>query len=156
MRIYPAYLPVIPDEPSPEAFRVIDVDEDRGQGIVVLREFRTNDVLFRMNGRESREMTLHSLQVGPDLHVDDPWFAGKTLHSCDPNARLDIETRLFVALRSILPGDLLTMDYDATEDILYRPFSCRCGATNCRGYVAGRAVATPSFGADDLLGACPV
>jgi len=138
MRIYPQHLPVVADEPVAGDFRVIEVDENRGQGIVVLREFLEGDVLFRMNGRLTTEMTLHSLQVGPRLHLDDPWFAGKTLHSCDPNSWLEVETRLYHALRDIRPGELLTMDYNATEDVLYRPFECRCGADNCRGYVAGR------------------
>lgn len=140
MRIYPQHLPVVSDEPRTGDFRVIDVDENRGRGVVVLREFLAGDVLFRMNGRLTTRMTQHSLQVGPGLHLDDPWFAGMTLHSCDPNSRLDPETRLYHALRDIQPGELLTMDYDETEDVLFRPFECRCGADNCRGWVAGRTV----------------
>lgn len=144
MRIYPKHLPVVPDEPQAEAFRVVSVDDRRGRGVVVLREFTRGDVLFRMNGRLTTEMTQHSLQVGPGLHLDDPYLAGMTLHSCDPNSRLDPETRLFHALRDITPGELLTMDYDDTEDILFRPFACRCGAVNCRGYVAGRLALAPT------------
>jgi hypothetical protein len=35
-------------------------------------------------------------------------------------------------------GELLTMDYDETEDILFRAFQCCCGSTRCRGTVGGR------------------
>jgi hypothetical protein len=129
---------VIADEPQAEDFRVVQVDDIRGRGVLVLRPFRAGDVLFRMNGTLTDIMTQYSLQMASGLHLDDPDFAGRVLHCCDPNSRLDPETRLFTALRDIEAGDLLTMDYDETEDILFRAFHCSCGAPNFRGYVAGR------------------
>jgi uncharacterized protein len=139
-RIYPEHLPVIPDEPNAEDFRVVQVDDTRGLGVLVLRAFTAGDVLFRMNGMLTEEMTQYSLQMDERWHLDDPDFAGRVLHSCDPNSRLDPTTRLFTALKGIEPGDLLTMDYDETEDVLYRAFPCSCGAHRCRGYIAGRSV----------------
>ncbi|QDU57337.1 SET domain-containing protein-lysine N-methyltransferase [Aeoliella mucimassa] len=139
-RIYPEHLPVIPDEPAAENFRVIDVDKTRGRGVLVLTAYKAGEVLFRMNGTLTKEMTQFTLQMDELWHLDDPDFAGRVLHSCDPNSRLDPTTRLFTAVKDIEPGDLLTMDYDETEDVLYRPFPCSCGAENCRGYIAGRAV----------------
>lgn len=137
-RIYPADLPLIPNEPSSEDFRVIDVDAARGRGVLVLRAFHEGDVLFRMNGTLTETMSQYSLQLDQRWHLDDPDFAGRTLHSCDPNSRFDPTTRLFTALRDIFPGDLLTMDYDETEDVLFRAFDCSCGAPQCRGHIAGR------------------
>lgn len=148
MRIYPSHLRRVSREPSSRDFRVAEVDADRGQGVVVLRRFRRGQTLFRMNGVLTQEMTLHSLQMAPGLHLDDPYFAGKVLHSCAPNARLDVETRLFIAERDIEPGELLTMDYDHTEDVLFRPFWCQCGAEGCRGEISGRQRA----GAADVVG----
>ena len=139
-RIYPESLPVIPDEPSAEDFRVVQVDDKRGLGVLVLRAFKAGDVLFRMNGVLTAEMTQYSLQMDERWHLDDPDFAGRVLHCCDPNSELDPKTRLYTALKDIEPGDLLTMDYDVTEDVLYRAFECSCGADNCRGYIAGRKV----------------
>ncbi|MCA9231703.1 MAG: hypothetical protein KDA57_13710 [Planctomycetales bacterium] len=138
MRIYPSHLSRVAMEPQSEDFRVIDVDADRGQGVMVLRSFREGEVLFRMNGRLTKELTLHSLQLAPDLHLDDPYVAGKVLHSCAPNSRLDVSTREFIAERDIEYGELLTMDYECTEDVLYRPFWCRCGEAGCRGEIVGR------------------
>jgi hypothetical protein len=138
MRIYPPFLPEVPDEPQSEDFRVVQVDADRGQGVEVLRAYSAGDVLFRMNGVLRSRVTQYTLQIGPHEHLDDPYFAGKVLHSCQPNSRLDPETQLYIAVLDIEPGDLLTMDYDETEDWLFRAFECRCGAVNCRGYVAGR------------------
>lgn len=142
MRIYPAHLTRVTLEPQSDCFRVVDVDADRGQGVLVLRPFLSGETLFRMNGELTSQVTLHSLQLAPGCHLDDPYFAGKVLHSCDPNSRLDVETRLFVALRDIDRGELLTMDYEHTEDTLFRPFWCRCGAAGCRGEVVGRLRAT--------------
>ena len=153
MRIYPSHLPVIDDEPQAEDFRVVQVDEIRGRGVLVLRPFRAGEVLFRMNGTLTEVMTQYSLQMANGLHLDDPDFAGRVLHSCDPNSRLDPETRLFTALRDIEAGDLLTMDYDETEDILFRAFPCSCGAINCRSYVAGRLAAVAPLAE---AGAAPV
>lgn len=138
MRIYPSHIEPLSMEPSSVDYCVSDIDDHRGQGVVALRGAQPGDVLFRMNGTLQREMTLHSLQIAPGLHLDDPYFAGKVLHSCEPNSRLDVTTQLFVAVREIRPGDLLTMDYDETEDVLFRSFECRCGAASCRGHVAGR------------------
>ena len=138
MRIYPDSLPVVSDEPQAKDFRVLDVDAQRGQGVVVLRAFRAGDVLFRMNGVLRDEVTQYTLQLGPDEHLDDPYFAGKVLHSCDPNSRLDVATRYFLAVKEISPGDLLTMDYDETEHELFQSFECACGAADCRGVIAGQ------------------
>ncbi|TWT34003.1 hypothetical protein KOR34_38390 [Posidoniimonas corsicana] len=144
MRIYPRSLPVIPDEPQAEDFRVIDVDDHRGQGVEVLRGYRAGELLFRMNGVLRDYVTQFTLQVGPNQHLDDPYVAGKVLHSCDPNCRLDPSTRRYLAVRDIEPGELLTMDYDLTEDYLFKAFECRCGADRCRGYVAGRLAEVPA------------
>ena len=127
-RFYPDHFPVVPNEARWEDFRVLDVDGERGQGVLVLRDFSQGSVLFRMNGTLTTEMTLHSLQMAPGLHLDDPYFAGKVLHSCEPNSWLDVETRIYFATRDIAAGELLTMDYDETEDILFRAFDCCCGS----------------------------
>jgi uncharacterized protein len=137
-RFYPDHFPVVPNEACWEDFRVLDVDGKRGQGVLVLRDFSQGSVLFRMNGTLTTEMTLHSLQMAPGLHLDDPYFAGKVLHSCEPNSWLDVETRIYFATRDIAAGELLTMDYDETEDILFRGFDCCCGSTHCRGTIGGK------------------
>lgn len=140
MRLYPDFLPVLQDEPRPEDFVVAKIDDQRGEGVIAQRPFAAGEVLFRMNGIPMTRITQHTLQLAPGLHLHDPWVAGKVLHSCDPNSRLDVTTRQYVAVRPIAAGDLLTMDYDETEDVLFRAFECRCGASQCRGYVAGRLV----------------
>ena len=56
-----------------------------------------------------------------------------TNHSCRPNARLSIrDGRVeFYALRAIVPGEELTVDYGETHHD--GKLACRCGAPGCRG-----------------------
>ncbi len=143
MRIYPSHLKPVPLEPQIEDFEVIDVDPQRGQGVRVLRPFHRGEILFRMNGVITNEITQSTLQIGPDTHLDDPYFAGKVLHSCDPNSWFDTSSWLFIAERNIAAGSLLTMDYEQTEDVLFRSFMCCCGAIVCRGEIVGRKALAP-------------
>ena len=56
-----------------------------------------------------------------------------TNHSCKPNARLCIrQGRVeFYALRSIEPGEEITVDYGETHH--EGRLRCGCGAVGCRG-----------------------
>ena len=56
-----------------------------------------------------------------------------TNHSCAPNARLCIrQGRVeFYALRPIVPGEEITVDYGETHH--EGRLSCRCGAPGCKG-----------------------
>jgi hypothetical protein len=63
---------------------------------------------------------------------------GMLLHSCSPNAMVNMTSLEVVALHGIKAGDAITMDYETTEDVLYRAFNCECGSPNCRGRITGR------------------
>jgi SET domain-containing protein len=54
------------------------------------------------------------------------------------------------AMKDILPGQALTMDYASTEDYLFKQFPCLCGAPNCRKWITGRRepVRIPDLDAD--------
>ncbi|MGB4848669.1 MAG: SET domain-containing protein-lysine N-methyltransferase [Saprospiraceae bacterium] len=56
-------------------------------------------------------------------------------HSCDPNTYY--EGLNVLALRNIIKGEELTLDYASFLDEHMEPFMCHCGATNCRGWVTG-------------------
>jgi len=58
-------------------------------------------------------------------------------HSCNPNTAFDGLN--VVTLRDIAHGEELTLDYARSMNELSAPFDCRCGASNCRGHVTGRA-----------------
>ena len=137
-RFYPEQLPVFVGEPTRDRFEIRLISDGVGEGVVSLTEFRPGETVFRATGFFSNEVTLFSLQITPTLHLHDPYFYGKLLHSCDPNTYVDVETRSFIALKPIAPGDYITLDYARSEDYLFRTFPCHCGAANCRGVVAGR------------------
>ena len=62
-------------------------------------------------------------------------------HSCDPNCDIAKTTRTIwlVALRDISDGEELTFNYGyAYHPAHYKDFPCRCGATNCCGYILAR------------------
>lgn len=56
-------------------------------------------------------------------------------HSCDPNCGMHGEIT-FVAIRDILAGEELTIDYAFVDNEEYS-FECHCGSHNCRGIVTG-------------------
>lgn len=137
-RFYPEQLPRFPHEPTRDRFDISYIGSGVGEGVSSLVAFQPGDVVFGISGFFCTEVTLFSLQIAPGLHLHDPYFYGKLLHSCDPNSYVDLERRVFIALKPIQPGEFVTLDYMRTEDYLFRTFPCSCGAPQCRGYVAGR------------------
>lgn len=137
--------------PSTSEFEVVQTQDGRGAGIRSLRAFRRAEMMARVSGQLLGSRRLHTLQINPQSHLHDPHFCGLLLHSCDPNTRLDMVSFELWALRDIRPGELLTMDYASTEDILMRQFACRCGAPSCRGWITG-AKERPNEEGQALLG----
>ncbi|MBF0274992.1 MAG: hypothetical protein HQK84_07150 [Nitrospinae bacterium] len=72
------------------------------------------------------------------MYIEAPGWVGRVLHSCNPNSIVDMRYNSFTARRNIKRGEFVTMDYDTTEDELFRPFECHCNAVNCRGFIQGR------------------
>ncbi len=138
-RFYPDEIPPFPDEPMRHEFAIRRFGE-LGRGVCALRRFDPGALLFAFSGTIVTELTQYSLRLADNRHIHDPWFMGLVLHSCDPNACCEIESRTFTALRRVEPGDAITMDYEATEDVLFHAFRCRCGSGRCRGLIAGRKV----------------
>lgn len=56
-------------------------------------------------------------------------------HCCEPNltARILRGHILYMSRREILPGEELTIDYRFDWNV--EKVACRCGATNCRGWI---------------------
>jgi uncharacterized protein len=59
-----------------------------------------------------------------------------TNHSCDPNIAIQGQI-VFVAMRSIAPGEELTHDWATTDDGDYE-LECRCGSPRCRRVITGK------------------
>jgi len=133
-----------------EALEVLDTDTQHGLGVRTLIPRRAGEVIHHFTGVITPELRLHSLQVSEHLHICETRFIGFLSHSCDPNCRLDMERFEMVALRGARAGGLLTIDYAATEDVLYRQFACHCGARSCRHWITGRTEPINDEGRDYL------
>ncbi len=87
--------------------------------------------------RFSPERVSRSLQVDDDLFFVGPADAepGDFFnHSCQPNCGMRNATQV-VTMREIAPGEELTFDYVMTDTAPYDEFTCKCGVTQCRGFV---------------------
>lgn len=120
------------------ALEVVYLDEPRGLGVRACEAFAAGALMHRFAGVVSEAICQHSLQIDAVRHISATRFIGYLSHGCDPNCRLDMDDFALVALRDIAAGDLLSIDYAATEDRLHRQFACHCGAASCRGWITGR------------------
>lgn len=139
-RFYPESIRVFKNEPTSDKFEIRRLDDKVGQGVVALKDFKAGELIFAFRGFLRKEISLFTLQKRQGLHLHDPFFMGKILHSCEPNASCNIRKQFFVAIKDILAGDFITMDYEETEDVLYRSFNCACGSEHCRKVIRGRRV----------------
>ncbi|MCU0514488.1 MAG: SET domain-containing protein-lysine N-methyltransferase [Anaerolineae bacterium] len=137
MRFYPDFVPAFEHEPTKERFAIRHIGDGVGEGVVSLVDFEPGDLVFKFTGVFSSDITQFTLQVTEGLHLHDPFFMGKILHSCDANASVDMAARTFTAVKPIRAGEFVTMDYAQTEARLFKNFECCCGAANCRGFVTG-------------------
>lgn len=78
------------------------------------------------------------------LQIDDEHFLYSVVegpadwinHSCEPNCGMRGPVTV-VAMRDILPGEELTLDYATVDGIAYDEFDCLCGSDQCRERVSG-------------------
>ena len=138
IRFYPKNVRPFSFEPTKDRFSVIKFDDNMGEGLISHTEFEPGQVVFSFTGEMTNEITQYTLQVRPGLHIHDPFVMGKVLHSCDPNTGCDMEKLTFFARKKINSGDIITMDYEQTEDVLFKAFICNCGSPDCRGYIEGK------------------
>jgi len=85
------------------------------------------------------EIRHHTVQIEEDLYLasahahEPPDFIN---HSCEPNAGLNGQI-VIVAMRRIMPGEEVTIDYAMCDGSPYDEFDCACGSESCRGKVTG-------------------
>jgi hypothetical protein len=136
--IYPTIVPPEEGHPTSENFEIVSTGDERGRGLRARTRFRGGERVAQLSGVIVRHSTLDTIQISPTLHMHDCWFCRFLLHSCDPNLAIDTGTMEARAVRGIEFGDLLSIDYAATEDVLWRQFACHCGSPRCRGWMTGR------------------
>jgi uncharacterized protein len=136
-RFYENFCSPFAHEPTRDKFKIIHNDVV-GDGVIALVDFNPGDIVFTFTGPILAHQTLFTLQIAPGQYIEDPLVMGKVLHSCDPNMICSMEHRTYWACKPIKANDYLFMDYESTEDQLFRHFHCCCGAVHCRGEIHGR------------------
>ena len=136
--MYPAEYGDDPLFPQAEDFVVELKNHVAGKGIKCLKAYKKGETLAKLAGEIVGAMREHSFQINSNKHLDDEYFIGYFLHSCDPNTEINTKKLIATAIKNIKPGDFITIDYTATEDYLFRQFNCNCGSKNCRGVIAGK------------------
>lgn len=109
-----------------------------GVGIYTRHPYARGESIGQFIAMPSSGLRQHSLQRSPGDNLEDPYFVGYLLHSCDPNVVVDMHQQKVFCLKDIQAGEPLFMDYASTEDVLFRQFACACGAPNCRQWITGR------------------
>lgn len=138
MLIHPLALDKHLGYPSRSSFVVKKKKEEIGYGVYSKKIIERGCLVARFTGQIVHEVVQHSLQINQTTHILDMHFAGYLLHSCNPNAILDMSDFTIWALQDIEKGEALTIDYATTEDVLYRQFRCLCKSPNCRHWISGR------------------
>jgi hypothetical protein len=138
LSFYPSIIPAHPLHPRHGDFNIVTFADGRGRGLITRTAFGAGDIVAQLAGLVTREASLDTLQMSPGLYMADQWFSRFLLHHCEPNCSLDTGSMCLGALRTIEAGDLLTIDYAATEDRLGHQFECQCGAQSCRIWIKGR------------------
>jgi hypothetical protein len=98
--------------------------------------------VLHLEGEVRRRPDRHTIQIGVSEHLDAgpaatfedlmaryPWrFLN---HGCRPN--VVVRGRELFALRDLAAGEEAVFNYNTTEFDMAEPFTCRCGAEECRG-----------------------
>ena len=120
--------------------------------LIAIRPIAAGKKVFTVIGRETPIPTRYSIQVGPNLHLDqdDAHDANEVVrryfwrymdHACDP-ATL-IRNRAVIARRDIAAGETVSFNYNTTEYDMAEPFRCHCESALCVGLVRGARYLTP-------------
>lgn len=103
-----------------------------GIGVFARAEFSSGERIAYFRGYEIDRDTPYSL-VLDGKRIEPTGELRYLNHSCSPNARFS--SRWLVASDDISAGEEITVDYLATENMIYHHFVCKCGAHNCRGRI---------------------
>ena len=136
----------VADPAAPAPLLAVCRDAALGLCVRALGACAPGSVIERFEGDIGPRVSQHSLQVRPGSHIAGTQHIGYLSHACAPNCRLDMARFELVALRPIGAGEMLTIDYAATEDRLHVQFACACGAPACRRWITGRGEAANAVG----------
>jgi len=114
-----------------------------GTGVFARGRIGAGDVVLVCGGelveRGRVDPSARAMQVDDDLclmeSADAPCLSDFLNHSCDANLGFKEGTLTLQALRSVGPGEELTLDYSTTINEPGWVVPCLCGAASCRGAI---------------------
>lgn len=116
-----------------EADELVFKGEELAQRIVT-----RNYVAQNWNAKERETFKKYAYPLSKEVFLlwdYDPGGWAPQNHSCSPNTAY--EGLNVMALRKILTGEELTLDYASFLDENMEPFNCHCASSNCRGFITG-------------------
>jgi hypothetical protein len=111
----------------------INVDGFKDLRYIGTKDIPPDTVVYQMSGRFIETPTRTSIQVGPNLHIEDT-LGRYVNHSCDPTVKV-VGTQL-VSVKTICAGDSVTFNYNETEERVSNPFQCNC----CGKIIIGKKI----------------
>lgn len=115
-----------------------------GRGIHATVGFASDEEICALSGTilldVATDASLNSIGIARGVWVDPEFPLVFINHSCEPNSAFRDERSLF-ALRSIAPGEEVTMDYSTTEADIDWAMSCSCGSAQCRSTLTSIQIA---------------
>ncbi len=116
--LYPDFIPPEEGYPTSIEFEIVNTSNERGRGLKCKLAFRQGERVARLSGIVLNHTTLNTIRISPSLFFSDPWFCRFFLHSCGPNITIDLPALEVRALRDIQPGEYLTIDCVAADEVL--------------------------------------
>jgi hypothetical protein len=136
--LYPSNYGNDPLFPQAKDFKIEYKNRIVGNGVVTLKAFKKGETIAKLAGDVVNSIRPHTFQISKKKHLNDKYFIGYFMHSCDPNTAINTKELIATALKDIETGTYISIDYSATEDYLFRQFKCNCGYKKCRTVIAGK------------------
>jgi uncharacterized protein len=125
---------------------------EKGFGVFTTKKLLEKVVVVKYKGRSKwvweipSEDWPHCFQVDYDRYVlpekDTPgWYLN---HSCEPNCAIS-GRRNIITMKSVMPGEELTIDYSTNVGWDGFAMECRCGKRKCRGLITSYSSLAPDL-----------
>jgi hypothetical protein len=128
-----------------------------GEALRCIKEIQVGETLYDFHKDSMSNLpfaTMYTICLTDGIHMLVDGGCQCIAHSCDPNTKIVVDeakgTMKTVAIKHIMPGDVVSFNYVCTEWEMDCPFQCACGSPKCVGKVAGFRFLKPEI-QDELL-----
>jgi hypothetical protein len=125
-----------------EAIKVIP-HSVKGLVAVAAQNLNKGTTIHEIKGKVFNQPTMHTVCLGPEIHIVPTGGAECISHACYPSANIEITnvkvenniepSATVVCSRNIHEGEELAFNYNTTEWEMSSPFTCSCPACLAKG-----------------------